>query len=88
MRLVDLFTSGPARVIGLPAGQLNVGGPADVTVFSLDREWLFDVNNTLSKSKNSPFNQRLFRGGPSATIVNGTLMWEHERGLVNGRHKW
>jgi dihydroorotase len=88
MRLVDLFTSGPARVIGLPGGKLSVGGPADVTVFSLEREWLFDVNNTLSKSKNSPFDQRRFRGGPSATIVNGTLVWEHQRGLVNGRHAW
>jgi dihydroorotase len=88
LRLVDLFTSGPARVIGLEGGKLIVGGPADVTVFSLDREWLFDVNNTLSKSKNSPFDQHLFRGGPSATVVNGKLVWDHQRGLLNGRHNW
>ncbi len=88
MRLVELFSSGPARVMGLEGGKLSVGGPADVTVFSLEREWLFDVNNTLSKSKNSPFDQRLFRGGPSATVVNGTLVWEHRQGLLNGRHTW
>jgi dihydroorotase len=87
-RLVDLFTSGPARVLGLEGGKLAAGGPADITVFSLDREWLFDVNNTLSKSKNSPFDQRRFRGGPSATIVNGKLVWDHQRGLLNGRHNW
>jgi dihydroorotase len=88
MRLVDLFTSGPARVIGLEGGKLAVGGPGDVTVFSLDREWTFDVNNTLSKSKNSPFDQRHFRGGPAATVVNGRLVWEHQHGLLNGRHAW
>ena len=87
-RLVELFTSGPARVIGLEGGKLAVGGPADVTIFSLEREWTFDVNHTLSKSKNSPFDQHLFRGGPIATIVNGTLVWEHQRGLVNGSHRW
>jgi dihydroorotase len=87
-RLVDLFSSGPARVIGLEGGHLTVGGPADVTVFSLDREWLFDVNNTLSKSKNSPFDQHVFRGGPSATVVNGKLVWDHQQGLLNGRHTW
>ena len=88
MRLVDLFTSGPARVIGLEGGKLTAGGPGDVTVFSLEREWLFDVNNTQSKSKNSPFDQRRFRGGPSATVVNGRLVWEHQQGLLNGRHTW
>jgi dihydroorotase len=82
MRLVELFTSGPARVIGLEGGKLKVGGPADVTIFDLEREWVFDVNQTLSKSKNSPFDQHAFRGGPAATIVAGRVVWDCERGLV------
>jgi dihydroorotase len=84
MRLVELFTTGPARVIGLDRGALAVGGPADITIFSLDLEWLFDVNRSLSKSKNSPFDQHRFRGGPIATIVAGKLVWEHQQGLVIG----
>ena len=76
MRTVELFTTGPARVIGLDRGTLAPGAPADVTVFSLDREWTFDVNKSLSKSKNSPFDQHAFRGGPVATIVGGKTVWQ------------
>ena len=63
MRLVELFTSGAAKVIGLDRGTLAVGAPGDMTVIDLEREWTFDVNQSLSKSKNSPFHQHSFRGG-------------------------
>lgn len=75
MRMVELFTTGPAEVIGLDRGALAVGTPGDITVFSLDREWSFDVNQSQSKSKNSPFDGHVFRGGPVATIVAGKLVW-------------
>ncbi len=78
-RMVELFTTGPARVVGLDRGRLAVGAPGDITVFSLQREWTFDVNQTQSKSKNSPFDQHSFRGGPIATIVAGELVWDHRQ---------
>ena len=74
--MVELFTTGPARVIGLDRGKLFVGGPGDVTLFSTSREWVFDVNESQSKSKNSPFHGRMFRGGPVATIVAGKTVWQ------------
>ncbi|MYA79744.1 MAG: dihydroorotase [Acidobacteriia bacterium] len=74
--MVELFTTGPARVIGLDRGKLFVGGPGDVTLFSTSREWVFDVNESQSKSKNSPFHGRRFRGGPAATIVAGKTVWQ------------
>ena len=74
--MVELFTTGPARVIGLDRGRLFVGGPGDVTLFSTSREWVFDVNESQSKSKNSPFHGRRFRGGPAATIVAGKTVWQ------------
>src|SRR6185369_8113527 len=67
--LVALFTTGPARVLRLARGTLATGAPADVTVFSPDLEWSYDVNQSYSKSRNSPFDGRTFRGGPVATIV-------------------
>jgi len=75
-RMVQLFTSGPASVVGLDRGTLTPGKAGDVTVLSLDREWTFDVNETQSKSKNSPFDGWRFRGGPVATIVAGKLVWQ------------
>ena len=78
-RMVELFTTGPARIVGLNRGTLAVRAPGDITVLSLEREWTFDVNNTQSKSKNSPFDQHSFRGGPVATIVAGELVWDHRQ---------
>jgi dihydroorotase len=74
-RLVELFTTGPARILGLNRGTLAASAPADVTVFSTDREWTYDVNQSFSKSRNSPFDGHTFRGGPVATIVGGMIVW-------------
>src|SRR5579884_3893900 len=65
-RLVELFTRGPARILGINRGTLAPGAPGDVTVFSVDREWIYDVNRSASKSRNSPFHGHCFRGGPVA----------------------
>src|SRR5437667_9386817 len=73
--LVALFTTGPARVLRLDRGTLATGAPADVTIFSTDVEWTYDVNQSFSKSRNSPFDGRTFRGGPMATIVAGSVVW-------------
>ena len=75
MRLVELFTTGPARILGIARGTLARGAAADVTIFSTHREWSYDVNKSFSKSRNSPFDGRTFRGGPVATIVGGRVVW-------------
>ena len=77
-RLVALFTTGPARVLQLDRGTLAVGAVADVTIFSADVEWTYDVNQSFSKSRNSPFDGHAFRGGPVATIVGGAMVWRSE----------
>lgn len=80
---IRLFTNGAADCLGLERGKLEAGGPADITVFSTTREWTFDVNQTLSKSKNSPFGGETFRGGPTATIVAGRVVWTAEDGIIS-----
>jgi dihydroorotase len=70
MRLVELFTTGPAHVLGIER-KIAAGQPADLTIFSITREWTYDVKQSLSKSRNSPFDARTFKGGPMATIVAG-----------------
>jgi dihydroorotase len=74
-RMVELFTTGPARILKLNAGTLAPGAPADITVLDLEREWTYDVERSYSKSRNTPFDGRRFRGGPVATIVNGAFAW-------------
>ena len=73
MRMVELFTTGPARVLGKER-KLAAGESADVTIFSLDRPWTYHVKESPSKSRNSPFDGRTFKGGPAATIVAGKVV--------------
>jgi dihydroorotase len=76
MRMVELFTTGPARVLGKER-RLNVGEPGDITIFSLDRPWTYSVKESASKSRNSPFDGRSFKGGPVATIVAGKIAFKN-----------
>jgi dihydroorotase len=75
MRLVELFTTGPARVLGI-GRKIAAGEPADLTLFSVDHEWTFRAAESLSKSRNTPFDGRAFRGAPMATIVAGRLAFK------------
>jgi dihydroorotase len=77
-RLVALFTTGPARILGLDRGMLAEGAAGDVTIFDPELKWTYDVNRSYSKSKNSPFDGWHFRGGPTATIVAGEVVWRRE----------
>ena len=76
-RMVALFTAGPAKVLGKRngAGKLAEGCPADVTIFSLDREWTYHADESPSRSRNTPFHGQKFRGGPVATIVAGKIAY-------------
>ena len=77
-RMVELFTTGPDSVMRLGRGTLAPGAPGDVTVFSTETSWTYDVNQSHSRSRNSPFHGRTFRGGPMATVVNGAIVWRRE----------
>jgi len=74
-RMVELFTIAPARILNVSRGTLEAGVAGDVTLFSVGREWTYDVNKSASKSRNSPFDGHKFRGGPVATVVAGRVVW-------------
>ena len=75
MRLVELFTTGPARVLGVER-KLAAGQPADLTIFSTTREWTYRVKDSPSKSRNSPFDTRTFKGAAVATLVAGKFTYK------------
>ncbi|MDX2154628.1 MAG: dihydroorotase [Bryobacteraceae bacterium] len=78
-RLVELFTTNPARIVGLKdRGRIAPGLPADLTLLDCELHWEFDVSKSCSKSHNSPFHGRRFRGGPVATIVGGQFAWRRD----------
>jgi len=74
MRLVELLSTGPARVLGRTR-RMAAGEPADLTLFSLDHAWTFRAEESASRSRNTPFDGRSFRGAPMATIVAGRIVF-------------
>ena len=76
MRMVELFTAGPARVLGMER-KIAAGQPGDLTIISLDHSWTYKVKESASKSRNSPFDGRTFKGASMATIVAGRVV--HKR---------
>ncbi len=74
-RMIALFTTGPASVLNLEQGTLQMGRAGDVTILDPGLQWVYDVNKSPSKSRNSPFHGRAFRGAAVATIVNGNVVY-------------
>jgi dihydroorotase len=75
MHMVELFTSGPARVLSMQR-RIAENEPGDLTIFSTEHKWTFRAAESASKSKNSPFDGREFRGSPMATIVAGRIAYK------------
>ncbi|MGH9529362.1 MAG: dihydroorotase [Terriglobales bacterium] len=78
-RIVELFTSGPARVVSLKGrGSLARGNHADVTIFDPKQRWTFAVGKSRSRSHNSPFDGWQFTGKVVATIVGGRVVYRND----------
>jgi dihydroorotase len=78
-RIVELFTAGPACVVGLRGrGTLVRGSHADVTIFDPKKRWTFAAARSHSKSHNTPFDGSQFTGKVVATIVGGKTVYRGE----------
>ena len=73
-RLVELLSSGPARILRLPRPGVAPGGAGDLTVLDLDRMVTVDPDRFRSKSRNTPFAGWRLRGAPVMTICAGEVV--------------
>ncbi len=71
LRLVELMSSAPARILKVPGGTLVEGSVADVTVIDTEKEFVFTKESILSKGKNSPFIDWKLQGKAVLTIMDG-----------------
>jgi dihydroorotase len=75
-RIVELFTSGPARVFDLGGrGSLARGSQADVTIFDPRKRWTFEAASSCSIARNTPFDGWQLTGKVVATIVAGKIVY-------------
>ena len=68
------LTVNPARILGLPLGELREGWPADITIFDADAEIVVDASTFASLGRNTPFDGSTLKGRVLYTIVNGTVV--------------
>ena len=77
MPLLAAMTSRPAKLLGLPSGRLEAGGPADLVLIDLEVPWRVDAMALRSKSKNSPFDEMVLQGRALKTWVLGRKVYEY-----------
>ena len=82
IELVRRMSTDAARLIGVEGGTLAVGDLGDLAVIDPEREWLYDPAVGFSKSRNSPWAGERLVGRNLATIVEGRLVYHHERGVL------
>jgi dihydroorotase len=68
---VRRLTEAPARSLGLKAGTLAKGRPADLLLFDPARPWVVQESSIRSKSKNTPFERRPVQGMAIRTVIDG-----------------
>lgn len=72
MEAVRKMTQNPAENFGIAAGTLSKGAAGDIAIFDPDLEWT--AGDFQSKSVNSPFIGRKFRGKMVCTVVGGRIV--------------
>ncbi len=74
--IIRLMTGNPSNILGISGGSLDPGKLADVTVIDPEREFTLTTEALHSKSHNSPFLGRTFRGRTVLTILEGRLVFD------------
>ncbi len=73
LRLVELLSANPARILGVPGGRLALGEVADLTLIDTQRKFIFRAADLKSRSHNSPFLDWELEGQAILTIMNGRI---------------
>jgi dihydroorotase len=74
--LVDRMSCAPARIMGMAAGSLRPGSPADVVVFAADERWTVEPRTFASRSHNTPIAGWELVGRVRRTLVGGETRFE------------
>ena len=75
-KLISKLSTEPARFLNSNLGTLQVGKPADITIFDPNKGWYVDSSKFLSKGKNTPLNGQSLRGKVKATFLGGKRVYE------------
>ncbi len=68
------MTCNPADLLGLPAGTLKSGAPADIAIIDPHKQWMVDPRHFYSKGRNTPFAGHKLTGQVWGTIKAGQFL--------------
>ncbi len=71
MRAIDCLSTQPARVIGIEAGSLAIGKPADVVAIDPEMRWTVEPQQLYSRSRNTPLLGQTLQGRARMVWVGG-----------------
>lgn len=75
-QLIEKMSVNPAKILGINAGTLSVGAPADIAIVDIDEVWTVDTEKLHGKSKNTPFKGKTLCGKVKKTILGGNIVFE------------
>lgn len=75
--LLRALSTRPAELLGLDAGSLRPGAPADVIIFDPDLPYVLDLTTLKSRSRNTPFDDARMTGRVLRTIVAGDVVYHY-----------
>ncbi len=74
---IAMMSHKAAEIINIDKGHLSEGADADIAIFDINKEWIADSKDSLSKGKNSVWNGKKLKGKAVYTIVNGEVRFDN-----------
>ena len=75
-KIIASITSNPAKILGIDKGSLQIGIDADLCVVDINKPWVVNKDELLSKSKNTPIEDRKLQGQIIKTFIKGEIAFE------------
>jgi dihydroorotase len=75
MELIRVMSTNPAKILGIQGGSLERGKYANIVLFNKDEGWTYTEDSIVSKSKNTPFLNRKFKGKVKHTVYKGKIVY-------------
>ncbi len=76
LNAIACLTEGPARVLKRAPSSLRPGAVADLVIIDPDQQWIVDVQQFVSKGKNSPLHGQRLKGRVALTMIAGEIVYQ------------
>ena len=76
--IIKALTSSPAKILKINKGNLSIGNDADFCIVDINKPWVVRKEKLISKSKNTPIEDKKLQGKVMNTFVNGEELFKTE----------